>query len=108
MVAKTGQALIASHVFQSLPDAATKEEEKEVSTMEVDPAPTSTTATTGESPASPTATVKPFSPPLDAKTNDLLPEGTAYIRLLLILANIDAGHVQEVSVLVVRARMGGN
>jgi len=35
--------------------------------------------------------------PVDAATGDLVLEGTVYIRLLLILANLDAQRVKEVS-----------
>ena len=37
----------------------------------------------------------PFLPPLDS-AGDLLPECVAYIRLLILLAALDAGKVQEV------------
>ncbi len=42
------------------------------------------------------AVKKPFSPPLDS-TGDLLPECVVYIRLLILLAVLDASRVQEVS-----------
>ena len=35
--------------------------------------------------------------PVDAATGDLVLEGSAYLRLLLILANLDAQRVKEVS-----------
>jgi hypothetical protein len=65
--------------------------------MEVDesaPAPTGADAS-GE--ASSAAQPKKFSPPLDGVSQDLIPEGVAYLRLLLILMNLDAGKVKEVS-----------
>ncbi len=61
--------------------------------MDVDPAPTPSA-----DPA-PTPTPKKFSPPIDPKNQDLIPECIVYLRLLLILANLDAGKVQEVRIL---------
>lgn len=47
-------------------------------------------AATGPSPK------KKFVPLIDPATGDLLPEAIVYLRLLLILANLDAGRVVEV------------
>ncbi len=87
--AKTGQILIASNIFQSLPDAAASE-------MDVDPIPTPDPAATPSS--------KKSTPPIDPIDQDLLPECIVYLRLLLILANLDAGKVQEVCHLPRRRR----
>ena len=45
-------------------------------------------------PAPPAA--KKYTPPIDQPTGDLIPEGTVYLRLLLVLLNLDAGKVVEV------------
>ena len=83
--AKTGQALIASDIFQSLPDSTASTSALD---MEVDSAQPAAT--------SPTPSIKKFNPPVDPSTQDLLPECIIYLRLLLILANLDAGRIHEV------------
>ena len=62
--------------------------------MEIDSAPAASKDTTSTQP-------RKFSPPIDPNTHDLFPEGTIYIRLLLILANLDAERVKEVRSLAV-------
>ncbi len=59
--------------------------------MDVDIAPS---APNGSAPP-----IKKFTPPLDPATQDTVPEAVVYLRLLLILANLDAGKVKEVSCL---------
>ena len=56
--------------------------------MEVDPAQAAETSAT--------PSIRKFNPPIDPFTQDLLPECIIYLRLLLILANLDAGRIQEV------------
>nr|WRH23619.1 Fructose-1-6-bisphosphatase [Naematelia aurantialba] len=69
--------------------------------MEVDTtaAATAATAAAAATTAAPTAGAaaasKKYTPPTDAATGDLVPEGAVYLRLLLILANLDAGKSQE-------------
>ncbi|WWD17477.1 hypothetical protein CI109_101918 [Kwoniella shandongensis] len=87
---KTGQSLIASDIFSSLPSSKPSSTEE----MEVDPAPAATTTTTAEGTTTP-ASKKKFTPPIDGASGDLLPEGVMYIRLLVILLNLDAGRVKE-------------
>lgn len=55
------------------------------------PAPASGTAT----PSVPVPAGKRFAPPIDAHTQDTIAEVTVYLRLLIILANLDHGKVQE-------------
>lgn len=93
--AKTGQTLIASPIFSSLPDSAPAADEKESDAMEVDTSVPATEGTAAEAATGPSPKKK-FVPPIDPVTGDLLPEGIVYLRLLLILANLDAGHVVEV------------
>jgi hypothetical protein len=82
--------LIASQIFQSLPDSPAPAPAEEAA-MDVD------TSTEAPPTSATTSTVaKKFTPPINATTGDLLPECTAYIRLLLILANLDAGHIEQV------------
>ncbi|WRT66189.1 uncharacterized protein IL334_003142 [Kwoniella shivajii] len=82
---KTGQSLIANSIFSDLPSSSSSTSSGEE--MEVDSAPTTTDGST-------TSTKKKFSPPLDSN-GDLIPEGIMYLRLLLILSNLDAGKVVE-------------
>lgn len=103
--AKTGQTLIATDAFQGLPDVPKEETE----TMEVDqpavPAATAeATAEDGEKSTSEKKEEKPvvpakkaYVPQADPITGDLVPECAAYLRLLIILANLDAKRVKEVS-----------
>lgn len=93
--AKTGQTLIALPIFSSLPDSAPAATEKESDAMEVDTPVPATEGTAAEAGTSPSPKKK-FVPPIDPATGDLLPEGIVYLRLLLILANLDAGRVVEV------------
>ena len=71
--------------------------------MEVDstpaPAPEANRTTTESNGTATSATTIPkkFSPPIDPTNQDLLPECIVYLRLLLLLANLDAGKIQEVS-----------
>jgi 26S proteasome regulatory subunit N3 len=44
------------------------------------------------------ASARKYTAPLDGQTGDLILEATAYLRLLLVLMNLDAGKVEEVSV----------
>ncbi|OCF76375.1 26S proteasome regulatory subunit N3 [Kwoniella mangroviensis CBS 8886] len=85
---KTGQSLIANSIFSSLPSSSSEE------SMEVDPTDSTTTTTAGDTAAT-TQKKKKFSSPLDNSGNDLIPEGIIYLRLLLILLNLDAGKVVE-------------
>lgn len=106
IIAKTGQSLIAHTIFDALPDTPTSTEAKkaESSGMDVDTTPADSAvpaadgAAVGPSSATGAAGSKKISPPLDGVTQDLIPEGVAYLRLLLILMNLDAGNVKEVSV----------
>jgi 26S proteasome regulatory subunit N3 len=68
--------------------------------MVVDSTLVTTAATSLSPPAAPSGTATPtpgkkYSPPVDPTTQDLLPECVAYLRLLLISANLDAGRVIE-------------
>ena len=68
--------------------------------MQVDSASTPAPTTEGEEKEKETAKVssKPkYTAPVDGQTEDLILEGTAYLRLLLVLMNLDAGKVEEVS-----------
>lgn len=58
--------------------------------MEVDSSAPAAEGTTVATPK------KKFVPPIYPATGDLLPEGIVYLRLLLILANLDAGRIIEV------------
>lgn len=58
--------------------------------MEVDSSAPAAEGTTVPTPK------KKFVPPIYPATGDLLPEGIVYLRLLLILANLDAGRIIEV------------
>lgn len=58
--------------------------------MEIDSSIPAAEGTTAPTPK------KKFVPPIYSATGDLLPEGIVYLRLLLILANLDAGRVVEV------------
>jgi 26S proteasome regulatory subunit N3 len=69
--------------------------------MEVDQPQTTTekapeTSTASTTTTSPAASAKKYSPPVDAATGDLVIEGVIYLRLLLILLNLDAGKVEQV------------
>ncbi|KAK8864225.1 hypothetical protein IAR55_001471 [Kwoniella newhampshirensis] len=85
---KTGQIFIASDIFSSLPSSKSTSSEEE---MEIDPTP----AKAEESNTTPPTTKKKFTPPIDGSTGDLLPEAVMYIRLLIILLNLDAGRIKE-------------
>nr|ODN97792.1 26S proteasome regulatory subunit N3 [Cryptococcus depauperatus CBS 7855] len=95
---KTGQGLITSVIFAELPE---REGEKDEAGMEVDvPTPALMVPAASSGTATPTVTTesvpkKKFVPPIDPSTGDLLPEGIVYIRLLLVLMNLDAGRVKE-------------
>ena len=100
-VAKTGQSLIANSIFDSLPAApapapapASADEG-----MQVDSASTPAPTTEGEEKEKETPKPSPrkYTAPVDGQSEDLILEGTAYLRLLLILLNLDAGKVEEVS-----------
>ena len=56
------------------------------------PVPAST-----KTPATAATTPKKYTAPVDPTTGDLLPECIMYLRLLLLLANLDAGFTQQVS-----------
>lgn len=49
----------------------------------------------GESSTPAPAPAKKYTAPVDSATQDLIPEGVVYLRLLLILAALDAGKVAE-------------
>ncbi|ADV20103.1 26S proteasome regulatory subunit N3 [Cryptococcus gattii E566] len=91
---KTGQTLIASPIFSSLPDSAPAATEKKSDAMEIDTSVPATEGIAAEAATGPSPKKK-FVPPIDPATGDLLPEGIVYLRLLLILANLDAGRVVE-------------
>ncbi|OXH42303.1 26S proteasome regulatory subunit N3 [Cryptococcus neoformans] len=86
---KTGQTLIASPIFSSLPESAPAVTEQQSNAMEVDSSAPAAEGTTVPTPK------KKFVPPIYPATGDLLPEGIVYLRLLLILANLDAGRIIE-------------
>lgn len=95
--AKTGQALIANPIFDSLPSTPTPSTDE---SMQVDSASTPAPTTEGEDKEkdTPKSSTRPrYIAPVDGQTEDLILEGTAYLRLLLILLNLDAGKVEEVS-----------
>ena len=100
-IAKTGQSLIANSIFDSLP-AAPAPAPATASTdegMQVDSASTPAPTTEGEEKEkeTPKSSPRKYTAPVDGQTEDLILEGTAYLRLLLILLNLDAGKVEEVS-----------
>lgn len=103
--AKTGQSLIANSIFDSLPSApvtTTSTTTTADDSMQVDPAPALSTMERVDKSSEPTShssagNGRKYSPPLDAQTGDLIPEGVIYLRLLLALMNLDAGKVEEVS-----------
>jgi 26S proteasome regulatory subunit N3 len=89
--------LIANPIFDSLPSAPAASTEE---SMQVDSASTPAPTTEGEEKEkeNPKASSKPkYTAPVDGQTEDLILEGTAYLRLLLVLMNLDAGKVEEVS-----------
>jgi len=89
--------LIANPIFDSLPSAPAAPVEE---SMQVDSASTPAPTTEGEEKEKETTKVssKPkYTAPVDGQTEDLILEGTAYLRLLLVLMNLDAGKVEEVS-----------
>jgi 26S proteasome regulatory subunit N3 len=98
-VAKTGQSLIANPIFDSLPSAPAPTSTDE--SMQVDLASTPAPTTEGEDKEKDLEASKPsprkYTAPVDGQTEDLILEGTAYLRLLLVLMNLDAGKVEEVS-----------
>lgn len=89
LIAKTGQSLIASSAFQDLPEAPAS---SSTDAMDVDaPVAEETSAT------KPTTVSRRYVAPVDPASGDLIPEGVVYLRLLLLLANIDAGKIEPVS-----------
>ncbi|ORX36849.1 putative 26S proteasome regulatory subunit [Kockovaella imperatae] len=92
---KTGQSLIASAVFQSLPDESAPELDSAGADteMDVDAALKDVSKTDSSEPPK-AVQPKKFSPPTDA-SGDLVVEGTVYLRLLLLLKAIDAKHIDE-------------
>lgn len=103
MTAKTGQQLIANPIFDTLP---TKPKSVPTTTvdesMQVDPSPANASAekTASEDKATKTTAEsggKKYTPPVDAQTGDLILEATAYLRLLVALLSLDAGHNDQVS-----------
>jgi 26S proteasome regulatory subunit N3 len=69
--------------------------------MQVDPAPALASMervdkSSSEATSTSTSNARKYSPPLDAQSGDLIPEGVVYLRLLLVLMNLDAGKVEEV------------
>ena len=93
-VAKTGQSLIANPIFDSLP--STTSASKDDSAMQVDTSVEAAGEKEKETDAS-KASGKKYNAPVDGQSGDLIIEGTAYLRLLLVLMNLDAGKVEEVS-----------
>lgn len=89
LIAKTGQSLIASPAFQNLPEASTS---SSTDAMDVDAPVTEETSATR-----PAAVSRKYVAPVDPASGDLIPEGVVYLRLLLLLANIDAGKIEQVS-----------
>jgi 26S proteasome regulatory subunit N3 len=73
--------------------------------MQVDPTPAPTT-TEGEKDKDTKASSKKYSAPTEGENGDLILEGVAYLRLLLILMNLDAGKVEEVSRITAFCVMG--
>ena len=59
-------------------------------------APPKSDGTAGSVTGATTPSGRKSAAPVDAVTQDLLPECIVYIRLLLILSNLDAGNVKEV------------
>ncbi|EJT45940.1 26S proteasome regulatory subunit [Trichosporon asahii var. asahii CBS 2479] len=96
---KVGQQLIASDLFQGLPDTAP---EAEAESMDVDETPKdgkkddSKDAKDGKDSkeGKKDAVAKKYQPPVD-QTGELIPEGVMYLRLLIILAGIDAGLIEN-------------
>ncbi|WWC70387.1 uncharacterized protein I206_104337 [Kwoniella pini CBS 10737] len=80
---KTGQSLIANSIYSDLPSTSNNTEEMEVDSTS--PEITDSSSTTQK---------KKFVSPID-NNNDLIPEGIMYLRLLLILQNLDAGKIVE-------------
>lgn len=97
--AKTGQSLIASSTFASLPEVPAKAEPEGMDIDSHGGAAETEKAADGAASKSATAPRKNAGP-VDPVTHDLLPEGIAYLRLLIILAALDAGRVDEVSFFV--------
>lgn len=60
--------------------------------MDVDAPVTEETSAT-----KPAAVSRKYVAPVDPASGDLIPEGVVYLRLLLLLANIDAGKIEQVS-----------
>lgn len=97
--AKTGQALIASPIFDLLPEPPAKEETMEVDEpekdKEADKDGKDKEGKEGESSTAVAAPPKKYVAPVDQSTQDLIPEAIVYLRLLLVLAALDAGKVAE-------------
>jgi 26S proteasome regulatory subunit N3 len=91
MTAKTGQALIAHPIFSLLPEPV---EAMDIDTAAPTPAAEGAEASTSASTSTPPQPKK-YTPPVDQATNDLIPEAIVYLRLLIILAAIDAGKIAE-------------
>lgn len=63
--------------------------------MEVDEAPKDDDEKKEGESSKPAPAPKKYTAPVDSATQDLIPEGVVYLRLLLILAALDAGKVAE-------------
>ncbi|BEJ12013.1 hypothetical protein CspHIS471_0204730 [Cutaneotrichosporon sp. HIS471] len=87
---KTGQALIASPIFGLLPEPPAKDE-----AMDVDKTPKAKEGEKEGESSTPAPAPKKYTAPVDSSTQDLIPEGVVYLRLLIILAAVDAGKVAE-------------
>ncbi|WWC89523.1 uncharacterized protein L201_004447 [Kwoniella dendrophila CBS 6074] len=94
---KTGQSLIANPIFSNLPESSStiSTSDKPSEEMEIDPTPTTDDASKDKEATTQSQPKKKFSPPLDSSGNELIPEGVMYLRLLLILLNLDAGNTVE-------------
>jgi hypothetical protein len=89
--------LIASPVFDALRPAPPSPKAEADEVMDVDEsvaAPANGTPAPASIPAA--AEGSKFAPPIDATSGDTVPEVTIYVRLLLILANLDADKVELV------------
>ncbi|EKC99951.1 26S proteasome regulatory subunit [Trichosporon asahii var. asahii CBS 8904] len=79
---KVGQQLIASDLFQGLPDTAPEAEAESMDDGK------------DSKEGKKDAVAKKYQPPVD-QTGELIPEGVMYLRLLIILAGIDAGLIEN-------------
>lgn len=85
--ANVPQTYLSGKLFNLLPEAE--------ESMDVDAAPAGETEGSASSSTTPASAPKKYTPPVDPNSNTLIPEAVMYIRLLLILAAIDAGQIAE-------------